>query len=140
MKFEPGNRLAKGGKRPGAGRKPRVAVEADKSAAVRVREILDRDAEKLAVRYVSRALGKRGDKVLTHAIDKLLPDEQASQIPSLTVNFNHYHNSVSLHAQGLPGAVLGGNGKGRKKSAEGVASEVGQGQNGLEFHHFEDVS
>ena len=154
MPFQVGNTY--GGKRENSGRPPKIKKEIEKAAAEIAREFINRSVKPVMATYFQLAHGRivnkwhegeivgkefEADAATTrHFVDKLLPDEQAHQIPSLTVNFNHYHNSVSLHASGLPGAVLGGNGKGRKEGVEGVASEIGQGQNGLEFHHFEDVS
>ena len=76
-------------------------------------------------------MGKNADRVLCHAIDKLLPDEQLIQIPSLSVNFNHY--SVQLHATGVSSAVLGGNGQGSQAGDEGVAWRSGKDKTDLNF-------
>lgn len=70
MPFQPGHKLAKGGKREGAGR-PR---KGQKLAADIIREIIEAKATKLGNQYINRALGEMGDKVLCHAIDKLLPE------------------------------------------------------------------
>lgn len=56
-------------------RRTRRVVEEQKQAAQLLKEILAANAARLGNRYIARALGKAGDRVLTHAIDKLLPDE-----------------------------------------------------------------
>ena len=139
VRFEPGNTLAKGGKRPGAGRPKGGTLPAKKEAAQLLREILDANAVRLGNRYITRALGKAGDRVLTHAIDKLLPDEQTDQTRPIQIQFVQYNNSVQLHAEGVSATVLASNGNGHKASMPGVASEIGEGQGGIKFHDFEDV-
>ena len=74
--FQPGNKVAKGGARPGAGRRPKNA----KTAAEILREMLTANVQPVGNRYLQRALGKNGDRVLCHVIDKLLPDDAQAQL------------------------------------------------------------
>ena len=73
VKFQNGNKLAKGGRRQRAGRPKK------EEATVRllVREAVERElqsrAATLAKQYVDRALGEKGDRVLMHAIDRAVP-------------------------------------------------------------------
>ena len=78
MPFQIGNKY--GGKQVGAGRKRKNISDAKKTALQLVREIIEGNAVKLGRRYTRRALGKNGDRVLIHAIDKLYPtnDRQPS--------------------------------------------------------------
>jgi len=77
--FQKGHKFAKGGARPGAGRPSKGKMAASQI----VRTIIEGNAEKLSKRYIDRALAQYGDRVLCHAIDKLLPqiDVNASQRP-----------------------------------------------------------
>ena len=128
-------------------RRKRAVVEAEKAAAAVVREIVEANAARLANRYVVRALGKNGDKVLVHAVDKLLPDEQTQFARPVQFNFVTFTgngaraggHTVQLQAEDVSSAVLAGNGNGHEKSREGMAQAERQGQNGFKFHDFKDV-
>lgn len=135
--FEPGNKLAKGGARPGSGRPPK----GKQTAAELVRTIIEGNAKKLSDQYIERALGKFGsDRVLCHAIDKLLPNEQTSvQTPSITINYIRFDNTVELQAKELPVTVLASDAIREESGRPSLASPGGQGQNGVKFHNFKDV-
>src|SRR5262249_27632145 len=68
-----GNKFAKGGGRPGAGRPSKE----EKAFKIALREELERQAKtkirQIASRYISRATGANGDKVLMHLVDTVLP-------------------------------------------------------------------
>jgi hypothetical protein len=81
MQFEPGNQRGRGGRRPGAGRKKKSEVLAKQTAAAVVQKVIEANAGKLAQLYVERALGEDGDRVLCHAIDKLLPEIEPAPPP-----------------------------------------------------------
>ena len=136
MKFEKGNKLATGGKRVGAGRPAKGKLAASQI----VRSIIEGRAEALGLRFAQRALGKNADRVLCKAIDKLLPDELQTFQPVFNLTFVRFDNTVQLPPEKLPITVLASDGNGDKASGEGVASEKRQGQNGLKFHNFKDVS
>src|SRR6476660_5680776 len=110
MQFQPGHKLAPGGARPGAGR-PRKGKQA---ASEIVRLILESNAKRLATQYIKRALDKYGDRVLCHAIDKLLPEDQVAAPTSLTYQFIQFNNShtAQLSPEGLSGAILVGDDRG----------------------------
>lgn len=137
--FQPGHKLAKGGKRPGAGR----PSKGKKAAAQIVREIIEGNAQRLATQYIKRALDKYGDRVLCHAIDKLLPDNQVAAPPAIIhqfIQFSSNQNTLQLPAEAVSAPVLVSDERGQDTGSEGVASEERQGQNGLEFHSFTNVS
>ena len=89
MKFEKGNTLAKGGKRPGAGRPKKGVAEVKKAAAEIAREYIEKHVRPIIETYVALAAGKvverrtpEGKKefvldvnprVTIDAMDKLLP-------------------------------------------------------------------
>lgn len=134
--FEPGNKLASGGTRPGAGR-PR---KGQLTAAQIVQRVLNANAGKLSQRFIERSLGEDGDRVLIKAIDKLLPDEKNHE-PSVTLNLNfvRFDNTVQVYAPQVSAPVLAGDAIREEPSRTSLASPGGQGQNGLKFHDFKDV-
>jgi len=140
MQFQPGHKLAKGGKRPGAGR----PSKGKKAAAQIVREIIEGNAQRLATQYIKRALDKYGDRVLCHAIDKLLPDNQVAVPPAIIhqfIQFTSHNNSAQLSPEGLSGAVLVGDDRaGQEASSNDLAQEIGKRSNGIEFRSFTNVS
>src|SRR6476659_1767515 len=140
MQFQPGHKLAKGGKRPGAGR----PSKGKKAAAQIVREIIEGNAQRLATQYIKRALDKYGDRVLCHAIDKLLPDDQVAAPPAIIhqfIQFSSHNNSAQLSAEGLSGAVLVGDDRaGQETSGNDLASPFRKRQDGIEFRSFTNVS
>lgn len=112
-RFQPGHKLAKGGKREGAGRPKKGTLPAKKAAAQIVREIIESSAQKLSKHYVSRALGKYGDRVLCHAIDKLLPEIKADE-HSRPIAIQIIHEA--------PAIAVNGNGNGHHAEINGAGS------------------
>jgi hypothetical protein len=62
-----------------------------------------------------------------------------SRVQVQIINYHANNDSAQLHAQGVPAAVLEGNGKRDQAGGEGVAEKKREGQNGLKFHNFSDV-
>ncbi len=141
MQFQKGHKLAKGGARPGAGR----PSKGKKAASQLVKEILEANATKLATQYIKRALDKYGDRVLCHAIDKLLPDDNHVTAQPIAINyqfvqFTSHKNPAQLYTEELSGAVLVGDDRaGQEESGHDLASPVGERQNGVEFCSFSNV-
>ena len=74
MKFQKGNKAAKGGRRDPPGGRPskeQADFKARLQAALEV-EVAKR-ADAFIQRYGKRALGKNGDRVLTHLIERAIP-------------------------------------------------------------------
>ena len=69
--FPKGNNLAKGGKRPGAGRPTREVAEAKKQAGDILRNYLELNLKLLAEAYLKHAL--EDPATTRHAIDRFLP-------------------------------------------------------------------
>jgi len=142
MPFEVGNqdhakRLVRRGGRP---------LKAKREAAQIVKDILQANAQKLSRQYIKRALDKYGDRVLCHAIDKLLPDDHATTQPTTIIHqFIQFGasdpNTIQLHPEELPSPVLGSDDSGAQEAGgNDMASEVRQGQDGVEFRSFANVS
>lgn len=139
--FQPGHKLAKGGKRPGAGR----PSKGKKAASQIVREIIEGNAQRLATQYIKRALDKYGDRVLCHAIDKLLPDEQIAAQPTTIIHqfikFTSHNDSAQLPTEGLSSAILVSNDRtGLETGGNDLASPQRQRQDSVEFRSFANVS
>lgn len=73
MGFQKGHKLAKGGARPGAGRKSKQELEAIASAEKVFRKVLEGKVEPIANHYARRVF--KSDQVLLDARKKLWPDE-----------------------------------------------------------------
>jgi hypothetical protein len=96
MPFQVGNTY--GGKRKNSGRPPKIKKEIQKAAAEIAREYINRSVKPVMATYFQLAHGRivnkwhegkivgeefEADAATTrHFVDKLLPDEQARQIPS----------------------------------------------------------
>jgi len=101
VKFEKGNTLAKGGKRPGAGRPKKGVAEVKKAAAEIAREYIEKHVRPIIETYVALAAGKvierrtpEGKKefvldvnprVTIDAIDKLLPAQIEGHIEQVGI-------------------------------------------------------
>jgi hypothetical protein len=74
MPFKPGNRCGQQRKKFGGGRPTREEAEEKKLKAEVAREIIERNATKLANRLVKDAMTEKGRKSLHVAINKLVSD------------------------------------------------------------------
>jgi uncharacterized protein HemY len=75
------------------------------AASQLVKMVIEANATKLANQYIKRALDKYGDRVLCHAIDKLLPDDrngtiQPTAIIHQFIQFTNNQNPAQLSAEG----------------------------------------
>lgn len=84
--FEKGNNLAKGGKRPGAGRPTRAEVAALEKAKERIQKIVASNSDILAARYI-RFTGVDAP-TCRHAVDKLWPTERQEGPPPVPIEIN----------------------------------------------------
>jgi hypothetical protein len=151
--FEPGNKLAKGGKRKNAGRPPKEPSAIKKAARVIAREFIEEHVKpvlnnylKLAEGYYETRFSENGTEyeifvadgpTTRHFIDKLLPDDKSTNQPSaLTINFVRFDNTLQVSPANLPVALLAGDANGKESSGVSLASPSGQGQNGIKFHDF----
>lgn len=138
MPFQPGNQLAKRRTVRRGGRPPEEVLDAWEKARQRLRRRMAADADG------SYAIYKKWQKVdpatSRHAVSTILGDEEINQSQSISINFVQYNNTVQLRPEDIPAAVLAGNGQGHQASVSGVASPQRQGQDGIKFHNFEDVS
>lgn len=142
MPFEPGNQLATTRRAKRGGRPSRKQIVEQLTAAQRARARLEGAVDKVMDRYESLAISGEDPATTRHFVDKLLPDDkQTNQPGALTINFVRFdYNPSQLSATDISGAILAGDGNGNKESGKSLAQAIGQGQNGLKFHNFEDVS
>src|SRR5215813_12227060 len=104
MKFEKGNRAAKGGRRGNKGGRPsKEQQEIKKAAAEIAREYIEKNVQPILETYLGLAAGKVVKRIAEdgaktfelsvdppttrHAIDKLLPDEQMESPQQINVEF-----------------------------------------------------
>lgn len=141
MPFEPGNKLATKRKRHAGGRPSRKQIVELLTAEQKARARLEGAVDRVMDRYESLAISGDDPATTRHFVDKILPDDKRSQQPSaVTINFIRFDNTLQVHAAGLPVAILAGDANGKEAGGVSLASPSGQGQNGVKFHSFEDVS
>jgi len=74
MRFEKGNKLAKGGRRnPSGGRPTLEQAEFKEALRVEIEHQARQKIKAIAKKYISRAVGSKGDKILMHLVDKVMP-------------------------------------------------------------------
>ena len=109
----------------------------------RIMRRLHKDADVLYDTYIKWS--KVDAATIRHAIDKLLPDEQPATIQPTAVSFQFvqftsHNNTLQLPSTPVPATVLvGDDGRQEEPGREGMASEIGEGQDGLKFHSFTNV-
>ncbi len=146
MPFQPGNKLAHQRKKLSGGPKPRAEREKDETAAQILRREIEANVRLIARRYVKQTF--KNDRVLCHAIDKLLPDDHVTTQP-IAINYQFvqfganapsHKNSAQLSAEELSGAILVGDDRtGQEESGHDLASPFGERQNSVEFCSFANV-
>lgn len=73
--FEKGHKLSKGGRRNPPGDRPTKAeAQFKENLKAEVERQAQEKVKAIAKKYISRATGPKGDKVLMHLIDKVMPD------------------------------------------------------------------
>jgi hypothetical protein len=164
MKFEKGNKLAKGGKRnPPGGRPTKEQQEIKKEAAQLAREFIETHVQKFLDSYLDLGTGKvieRLDKdgkvvklvmldpaTVRHAIDKILPDDQMELTRPLVVQFLDFarvHRDTAQRGcmpltkeNALPPPIVG-NGNGHQAGDE--ISFAPEKAPPVRFHEFAKVS
>lgn len=164
MPFQKGHKLSPGGKKGNKGGRPsKESKKIATTAAEIAREFIEKNVKPVLDSYLGLAKGRwvtrrtlTGAKyrewvvdaaTTRHFVDKLVPaikpddsepDEQAR--PVYFIQFNAVNGAVQLPAAPVSNPILVSNGNGHQERGEGVASEIRQGQNGLEFHSFANVS
>lgn len=143
--FQPGHKLAPGGKREGSGRPSTRELKEIAKAADRARAKLEAAFSRITEQYI-RLATKEDAPTTRHAMENyVLPvDKYGEQQPGSTtyqfVQFNSHHHTAQLPAEGLPSAVLVGDGRaGEEAGGEVLAPQKRQGQDGPKFHSFAHV-
>lgn len=157
MPFQKGHKLAKGGKREGAGRPKARDIEVREEAAKVARRYIEAHVDPVLQNYLKLAKGwqetrftlsgdsyeifKYDGQTTRHFIDKILPDEQRTIPGPAVIQFVQFNNSnsVQLPAEGLPVTVLDQDGAGVQAGGDDLASQIRQGQNGIEFCNYANV-
>lgn len=103
--FPKGNKLASGGKRPGAGRKSRKYYEEQQTAREIYRAEQQRQARAVIDTYYRLAKSGRYPQATLHEIDKIDPDDKVNA-PTLVINFVAF-NSGSVTGNHIDGATTG---------------------------------
>jgi hypothetical protein len=124
MKFQKGNKLAKGGKRnPPGGRPTKEQQEIKKAAAEIAREFIETNVQKFLDSYIRLSTGKFIDPAtVRHAIDKILPDEQMQYAQPLEIIFQDFARAApsQLPPKDIP-ITVSRNAGGDQKSKEYAA-------------------
>ena len=101
MKFERGNKAAKGGKRNPPGGRPTKAQLAERES---LRQAIEREREEragvLAARYVEMA--QEDPATMRHLVDKVLPDQQMESSRPLQVTFLQFAVANNTRSQVPP--------------------------------------
>ena len=143
MRFEPGNKYAKGGKREGAGRPTNDEAE----ERITLLEALEREEQKRAARLAKRyyEMAEEDPATMRHVVDGKRPRNADQQQPTAVIHqfiqFNSNHsNPLQLPAEELSGAVLGSDDTAAQETgSDDLAPAQRQGQNGIEFRSFANV-
>ncbi len=136
--FQPGNKLAKGGKREGAGR-----PSFEKLTLLHWLEIEEeKRAERLARRYYDMA--EEDPATMRHVVDGKRPRNGEQQPTTIIHQFIQFgagnQDSIQLHPEGLSGAVLGSDDTAEEKaSGNDLAPAQWEGQDSIEFRSFANV-
>ena len=142
MPFQKGNKLAKGGYRENAGRRTKDEAE----EVLTLAQAIEREGQKRAARLAQRyyEMAEADPPTMRHVVDgtRLNNGQQPISITHQFIQFTSHNNSVQLPAEGLSSPVLVGDDRGAAQETGGddMASEKRQGQNGIEFRSFANVS
>jgi len=138
--FQKGNSF--GGYRENAGRYTKEEKEEVLTLAQELEREKQRRARRIAKRYYDMA--EEDPPTMRHVIDgeRLNNGQQSINTIHQFIQFTNNHNSPQLSPEGLSAAILVGDDRGEAQEAGGndLASEKRQGQNGIEFRSFANVS
>lgn len=142
--FQKGHKLAPGGPRPNSGRPSTKQLKEIARAATNARLKLEKSLADIESAYVSMALDKLHERSTIHAMENYVKpvshDYQPAAIIHQFIQFSSNQNTLQLPATAVPVAVLDSDVGGQDTGGEGVAPPQRQGQDGLEFHSFTNVS
>jgi hypothetical protein len=141
--FQRGNKLAKGGARPGSGPKTKAEIAIRQSAQELARDFIETTIRPVLLEWLRAATSGDDGATTRHFIDKVLPElhEQPVVQPAQInfIQFNQLNNhTAQLPPQRLPGAILAGDG-GQEARSEGMASTKREGHDRPEFHAYANV-
>jgi len=141
--FQKGHKLAPGGPRPNSGRPNGKQLKEIEKAATGARLKLEKCLSDIESAYVSMALDKMHERSTIHAMENYVKpvSHEPATLPAVYTFIQFNNNSTRLPAEGLSSPVLGGNDSGEEEArGDDMAQEVRQGQDGIEFRSFANVS
>jgi len=137
--------MAKGGPRKGSGRpSAKVLRELIRAANMARARLVDSVAQ-IEEAYVYMAVDGQHERTTIHAMENYIKPVSHEQQPTTIIHqFIQFGasdpNSIQLHPAELPSPVLGSDDSGAQaKGSDDMASEVRQGQDGIEFRSFANV-
>src|SRR5262249_59015985 len=131
MKFQKGNKLAKGGKRnPPGGRPSTRELKEIARAADRAREKLERKFEAITDCYTDLATDREHEATTRHAMEKYVcPVEENEPTKPLIVHFIQFgsdqpaiRSAIDVSPTPVPDPILAGNGD--RKEASGLVCDT----------------
>lgn len=97
----------------------------------------------IEARYVQMAVDGKHERTTIHAMENYIKpvnhEQQSATIIHQFIQFSNNQNTLQLPAEGVSAPLLVSDERGKEESGQGVASEVGERQDRLEFHHFTNV-
>src|SRR5262252_3461581 len=101
--FQKGNKLGKGGKRPGAGRPSKAQLAERESLRAAIERKREERAAALADKYLEMA--EEDPTTMRHLVDKVMPDLEETPPASPTITFIQFNNPPQLPAKEIPVAI-----------------------------------
>src|SRR5262244_2831390 len=100
MKFEKGNKLAKGGYRENAGRPTKEEVAERESLRAAIERKREERAAALADKYLEMA--EEDPATMRHLVDKVMPDLDETPPAPQAITFIQFNNPPQLPAKEIP--------------------------------------
>ena len=130
MRFQRGNKLAKGGVRPGSGRPRKEQVEIERTAEQLAREMLERNCQRIMGTYVDLAVSGQDSATTRHAVERIIPNEQIDAHRPIIINHIQFSNrdnpAIDVSPAALPATFLASDGAGNQAGSSSLASSGGK--------------
>ena len=138
--FQKGNKLGKGGKRPGAGRPSTRELKEIARAADRAREKLERKFEAITDCYTDLATDREHEATTRHAMEKYVcPVEENEPTKPLIVHFIQFGSDQPAIRSAIdvsPTPVPDGDGEEKEASGPVCDIDLRTETKGIAFHSF----
>lgn len=139
--FKPGNKIAPGGRRPGAGRKTAEQIAAKESLREAIARLRQEYALDIASWYVHQA--KKDSATMRHLVDFDKPPETRHDIGPLTINlisYNGHNDTAPVQAVAVSAPILAGDAVGQEEGGTVLASPERQRQDVSQLGYSFNVS